>query len=81
MRKIWRALFYCFWHSDKPRVQADLAERLAAVHAMPSADAAWLFLRVFWRTMRHEWVRIDRLRLNKFYLLMRRRRPQPPGAS
>ena len=25
LRKIWKALFYCMWHSDKPKVQAELA--------------------------------------------------------
>ena len=72
MRKIWKALFYCFWHSDKPKVQADLAERLAAlVHVMPQGQA-WPFVRVFWSTMCREWTLIDRLRLDKFYMLMRR---------
>ena len=72
VRKIWKALFYCFWHSDKPKVQADLAERLAClVHAMP-VEKAWLFARVFWATMTREWTTIDRLRLDKFYMLMRK---------
>ena len=72
LRKIWKALFYCFWHSDKPKVQADLAERLAKlVHHMPDGKA-WLFASVFWSTMTREWTLIDRLRLNKFYMLMRK---------
>ena len=72
LRKIWKALFYCFWQSDKPKIQRDLAERLASlVHAMPDGKA-WLFVKVFWGTMTREWTRIDRLRLDKFYMLMRR---------
>ena len=72
LRKIWKALFYCFWHSDKPRVQADLAERLAALmHALPSPEKAWLFVQVFWFTICREWTGIDRLRLDKFYGLLR----------
>ena len=71
MRKIWKALFYCMWHSDKPKVQADLAERLGALmHDMP-AGKEWMYVRAFWHMMLREWTRIDRLRLNKFYMLMR----------
>ena len=25
LRKIWKALFYCFWQSDKPKIQRDLS--------------------------------------------------------
>ena len=71
MAKIWKALFYCMWHSDKPKVQSELADRLGGlVHAMPGSRAA-LFAKVFWATMMREWVGIDRLRLNKFYTLQR----------
>lgn len=71
LSKVWKALFYCMWHSDKRPVQADLAERLSAlVHALP-AEKRPLFTRVFWRTMAREWHGIDRLRLDKFYMLMR----------
>lgn len=71
LRKIWKALYFCFWHSDKPKVQADLAERLAGMmHVMPH-HTGWLFVRVFWATMTREWTLIDRLRLDKFYMLMR----------
>ena len=28
LAKIWKALFYCMWHADKPKVQNELAERL-----------------------------------------------------
>ena len=40
VRKIWKALFYCFWHSDKPKVQADLAERLAQADQRPNRRIA-----------------------------------------
>ena len=29
LRRLWRGLFYCFWHADLPPVQAALAQRLA----------------------------------------------------
>ena len=31
IRKIWRGIFYCFWHSDQSHVQEALAKRLAAI--------------------------------------------------
>jgi len=72
LRKIWKALFYCMWHSDKPKVQAELAEKLGGLMHALSDGNKWLFVRVFWQTMLREWSRIDRLRLDKFYGLMRR---------
>lgn len=71
LAKIWKALFYCMWHSDKPKVQTDLAQRMGGlVHAVPGSRAT-LFAKVFWATMMREWPGIDRLRLNKFYMLLR----------
>ncbi|CAI5723539.1 unnamed protein product [Hyaloperonospora brassicae] len=42
--KLWKALFYCMWMSDKRPVQEELSSNLAAlVHRMPSTDAALQF--------------------------------------
>ena len=72
LSKMWYALFYCYWHSDKRPVQADLAERLGClIHSLPP-HKTWLWARVFWDTMARQWTTIDRLRLDKFYNLMRR---------
>ena len=39
VRKIWKALFYCMWHSDKPKVQAELADKLSALmHSMKNGQ-------------------------------------------
>ena len=62
LAKIWKALFYCMWHADKPAVQNELAEKLGGlVHAMPGSRAA-LFNKAFWAMMMREWPGIDRLR-------------------
>ena len=45
LRKIWKALFYCFWHSDKPKVQRDLAEQLAGLLHMVPPEQAMPFAR------------------------------------
>lgn len=70
--KIWKGLFYCFWHSDKAPVQLELAERLAGILPQLPQEGAFLFFAVFIRTMRREWFGIDRLRLDKYLLLIRK---------
>ncbi|BDA40606.1 probable ribosomal RNA processing protein 1 homolog B at N-terminal half [Coccomyxa sp. Obi] len=72
LTKIWKALFFCFWHSDKAHVQAELAERLAAILPMMSREGAQLYFKVFAKTMQREWFGIDKLRLDKFMMLVRK---------
>eukprot|EP00250_Pteridium_aquilinum_P018438 c24086_g6_i1 orf=326-1303(+) len=72
LKKIWKGLFYCVWHSDKAQVQADLIERLASIFEKLDIALSLQFFKVFLMTMRREWAGIDRLRLDKFYLLLRK---------
>ncbi|WVF68251.1 hypothetical protein IAT40_003016 [Kwoniella sp. CBS 6097] len=81
MAKLWKGLFYCFWMSDKPLVQqalaADLAELLLLIKPRSESPADRLqaslaFLEGFWDAIVREWAGIDRLRMDKYYLLMRR---------
>lgn len=70
--KVWKGLFYCMWMQDKPLQQEELGRTIAQlVHAFYTMEAQRQFLRAFWQTMNREWVGIDRLRLDKFYMLMR----------
>jgi len=70
--KLWKALFYCMWMSDKRPVQMELARSLARlVHKVPARQDALAFVRSFLRTMRREWHGLDGLRLDKFYDLVR----------
>lgn len=72
LRKIWKGLFYCVWHSDKAPVQSELIERLAGLLESVAVELSVSFFSVFLTTMRREWSGIDRLRLDKFYLLLRK---------
>ena len=72
LKKIWKGLFYCVWHSDKVPVQTDLIERLTSIPEKLDGALSLQFFKVFLVTMRREWAGIDRLRLDKFYLLLRR---------
>ncbi|XP_004842554.2 ribosomal RNA processing protein 1 homolog A isoform X2 [Heterocephalus glaber] len=70
--KIWKGLFYCMWMQDKLLLQEELARTISQlIHAFQTTEAQHLFLQTFWQTMTREWAGIDRLRLDKFYLLMR----------
>ncbi|KAL1335475.1 hypothetical protein HN51_064353 [Arachis hypogaea] len=72
-KKLWKGLFYCFWHSDKPLPQAELANRLSSLLlSLSSTPFSLQYLSTFFLTMRREWPSIDALRLDKFYLLIRR---------
>ncbi|NP_001168446.1 uncharacterized protein LOC100382218 [Zea mays] len=71
--KLWKGLFFCFWHADKPLYQSSVATRLAsAVSAPPSPTDGAAFLAAYLTTLRREWAHIDVHRLDKFYLLNRR---------
>lgn len=61
--KLWKALFYCMWMSDKRPIQEELSSNLASlVHKLPSVELALGFVHSFFRTMHREWHGIDGLR-------------------
>ncbi|TXT04365.1 hypothetical protein VHUM_04132 [Vanrija humicola] len=86
MAKLWKGLFYCFWMSDKPLVQQGLASELSnlLLEITPAVkgskkdkeaaqlEAAIAFLEGFWTALVREWNGIDRLRIDKYYMLIRR---------
>uniref|UniRef100_A0A182JNN1 Ribosomal RNA processing protein 1 n=1 Tax=Anopheles christyi TaxID=43041 RepID=A0A182JNN1_9DIPT len=72
--RLWKGLFYCMWMSDKPLVQEELAESLGSLvrcfdHDVP---VAMQFFKAFIVTMGNEWFGIDRWRIDKFMMLVRR---------
>ncbi|KAI5844249.1 nucleolar protein,Nop52-domain-containing protein [Tricharina praecox] len=72
MLQLWRGLFFCYWHSDRPLTQQALATVLSSFPASMSAQNAPTFLRAFWSTMVKQYPLLDALRADKFLLLMRR---------
>ncbi|WFD36746.1 hypothetical protein MCUN1_003633 [Malassezia cuniculi] len=86
LAKLWKGIFYCFWMSDKPLVQQALAQELADLvlavagvtadekRTKPDARAlsAFDFYAGFWHTIAKEWLGIDKFRIDKYYMLMRR---------
>ncbi|PGH00133.1 ribosomal RNA-processing protein 1 [Blastomyces parvus] len=70
--KIWKGLFFCFYHSDRPLTQQSLARALSYT-LVPSLPEQTLqpFLRAFWITMSRDFHSLDRLRLDKYLYLIR----------
>jgi ribosomal RNA-processing protein 1 len=92
MMKMWKALFYCVWMSDKPAVQAELVQAVAELprkleatrgkgkaasnkddsETASSRTRAVLFFECAFATLRREWMGLDRYRVDKYLLLLRR---------
>ncbi|XP_075920363.1 ribosomal RNA processing protein 1 homolog A-like [Petromyzon marinus] len=71
--KLWKGLFYCLWSQDKPLIQEELCDNLSSLlHCLHGEDLQFLFAAAFWVTLSREWSGIDRQRLDKFYMLIRR---------
>lgn len=71
--KLWKGLFYCMWFSDKPLVQEELADNLSdIINVFQPSSIGVLFSKIFFVTMGREWFGIDRLRLDKFYMLTKK---------
>jgi ribosomal RNA-processing protein 1 len=72
MRKLWRGLFFCMWLADKAPVQHELSMNIAQlVHCFETTEAVRSWLMVCGKTMRGEWGRLDKYRVDKFYTLLR----------
>ncbi|XP_059403009.1 ribosomal RNA processing protein 1 homolog A [Carassius carassius] len=70
--KIWKGLFYCIWMQDKPLLQEELSTKISRLlHSFRTLDSQFLYVKTFLLTMKREWNGIDRLRMDKFYQLVR----------
>ncbi|GKZ18205.1 hypothetical protein AbraIFM66951_000378 [Aspergillus brasiliensis] len=70
--KLWKGLFFCFYHSDRPLTQQALARTLS-YSLVPTLPRSTLhrFLRAFWITIGRDFHSLDRLRLDKYLHLIR----------
>ena len=72
LRKLWRGIFFCVWMVDKAHVQLEVSRTIARlVHcfATPAHAARWL--RCWGATLRGEWGKLDKHRIDKYYTLIR----------
>ncbi|KAL4614277.1 hypothetical protein ACB092_07G042800 [Castanea dentata] len=72
LKKLWKGLFYCVWHADNHLFQSQLIDRLSSLLLRLPLPLSFRYFACFLLTIRREWPGIDALRLDKFYLLIRR---------
>ncbi|ESL07028.1 hypothetical protein TRSC58_05289 [Trypanosoma rangeli SC58] len=71
--KLSRGVFFCLWHSDKPLVQLDCAQRIARlIHAPHTNSGKILLFSCLMRVLVREWRSMDRYRADKFLALVRK---------
>lgn len=70
--KIWKGLSLSFWFSDSLFLQADIADRLSILLLRMHPKLALPYFTCFFEFMRREWSRIDKLRLDKYMMLVRK---------
>ncbi|KAF7709823.1 hypothetical protein HF521_016673 [Silurus meridionalis] len=70
--KIWKGLFYCLWMQDKPLMQEEISHTISGlIHRFHTTDNQLLYFATFLQTVKREWNGIDRLRMDKFFQLVR----------
>lgn len=71
--KLWRGLFFAMWYCDKPIPQQNLAEDLGQLFSKVVFKSSVVpFYHAFWDIMIKEWPQVDKWRVDKFLLLIRR---------
>merc|ERR1719234_1085276 len=71
--RIWKGLFYCYWMSDKPLVQEELAENISSMVGSFQTNQDGLgFVQAFAKTFQREWFGVDRWRMDKTMMFVRR---------
>ncbi|KAM9850481.1 ribosomal RNA processing protein 1 homolog B [Aulostomus maculatus] len=70
--KLWKGLFYCLWMQDKPLLQEELSHLISGlIHSFHDVGGQFLYLETSLQTLKREWTGIDRLRMDKFFQLVR----------
>lgn len=73
LKKIWKGLYFSMWFCDKPIPQQDLAGNLGKLFSeVVTADQLEAFHQAFWAVILKEWHSIDKWRLDKYLMLVRR---------
>ncbi|TMS39035.1 hypothetical protein L596_005629 [Steinernema carpocapsae] len=68
-----KGLHYVFWMQDKPLLQEELAEKISnLIKCFHTEDQAILYVKTLYIALSKQWPSIDRWRMDKFLMLMRR---------
>ena len=71
-KKLWKGLFYSYWHADGRRTQLDVANAMGALTHGLGRNVMMSYVEGFLWTMRREWAGIDHHRMDKYCLLTKR---------
>ena len=72
MLKLWKALYYCLWLTDKEPMQQEVCSNISKlIHVFPKLSLTIQFIKTFYVTILREWTLVDQWRVNKLYILMR----------
>ncbi|XP_054719682.1 ribosomal RNA processing protein 1 homolog A-like [Uloborus diversus] len=73
MLKLWKGLFLYFWNCDKPLFQEERADLISKyIHAFKKTKYSFLYMDTFFQTMSREWFGIDKYRIEKFMMFVRK---------
>lgn len=71
--KLWKGLYYAMWMADRPAPQQRLANEIASLaEDLPDAACRPVWFAAFWDVLGQQWSSVDKLRMDKFLLLVRR---------
>jgi hypothetical protein len=79
IRKFWKGLWMCHWHSDRPLVQTSNAQLISRLIRVVKREPEptlrigkpFLWFAGFWNEAIEEWPQLDFHRLNKYFTLAR----------
>lgn len=73
MEKLWKGLYFSMWYCDKPIPQQNLAGNLGKLFSeVVPEQKLQEFHEAFWVIVAKEWPTLDKWRLDKFLMLLRR---------
>ncbi|UYV62684.1 RRP1B [Cordylochernes scorpioides] len=71
-QQLWEGLFYAMWFQDKPLLQESLSKEMGnLIHKLPSFRSQLVFLRAHFIVMSSHWDGLDKIRIDKFLMLVR----------
>ncbi|EMG45453.1 Ribosomal RNA-processing protein, putative (Ribosome biogenesis protein, putative) [Candida maltosa Xu316] len=73
LQKIWKGLYFSVWYCDRSKAQERLCESLGRLYSEYIAPEKFhSFVLAFYDILGKEWGQLDKWRIDKYYLLVRR---------
>lgn len=65
--QLWQGIFWMYWLTDKELVQEKTADNIAnIIHLIDNENAIILWLKTFFSTLHHTWIKLDKHRYDIF---------------